>query len=52
MSGWEGFWLAVVTLGSVLAAYWSGQQTMLNRFRDLEHRRRERDLRWREFDED
>ena len=51
MSGWEGFILALVTLGSVCAAYWSGQQTILNRFRDMENRRKERERRWREFDD-
>lgn len=51
MSGWEGFILALVTLGSVCAAYWSGQQTILNRFRDMEQRRKERERRWREFDD-
>jgi DNA-binding helix-hairpin-helix protein with protein kinase domain len=51
MSAWEGFILALVTLGSVCAAYWSGQQTILNRFRDMEQRRKERERRWREFDD-
>lgn len=51
MSGWEGFILAIVTIGSVCAAYWSGQQTILNRFRDMENRRKERERRWREFDD-
>jgi hypothetical protein len=51
MSAFEGFILATVTLGSVCAAYWSGQQTILNRFRDMEQRRKERERRWREFDD-
>ena len=51
MTAWEGFILAIVTLGSVCAAYWSGQQTILNRFRDMENRRKERERRWREFDD-
>ena len=51
MSAWEGFILAVVTIGSVCAAYLSGQQTILNRFRDMENRRKERERRWREFDD-
>ena len=51
MSGWQGFILALVTIGSVCAAYWSGQQTILNRFRDMENRRKERERRWREFDD-
>lgn len=52
MSGWQGFILALVTIGSVCAAYWSGQQTILNRFRDMENRRKERERRWREFDDE
>jgi len=51
MTAWEGFILAVITIGSVCAAYWSGQQTILNRFRDMEQRRKERERRWREFDD-
>ena len=51
MSGWEGFILAVVTIGSVCAAYWAGQQNILIRMRDLDERRRERERRWREFDD-
>ena len=52
MTAFEGFILALVTLGSVFAAYWSGQQTMLNRFRDMENRRKERQRRWEEFDDE
>ena len=51
MSGWEGFILAVVTIGSVCAAYGAGQQNIVIRMRDLDERRRERERRWREFDD-
>ena len=50
MSGWEGFILAVVTLGSVCAAYWAGQQNILTRMRDLQEKRR-RWQEWEDFDE-
>lgn len=52
MSGWEGIFLALITLGSVCAAYWAGQQNILIRMRDLDERRRERERRWREFDDE
>lgn len=51
MSGLEGFILAIVTIGSVCAAYWAGQQNILIRFRDMENRRRERQRRWEEFED-
>ena len=47
MSGWEGIFLAGVTLGSVFAADWAGQRSMLMRFRDHQERRR----RWREWED-
>lgn len=49
MSGWEGFILAIVSIGSVCAAYCAGQQNILIRMRDMENRRRERMRRWEEF---
>jgi len=51
MSGWQGFILALITIGSVCAAYWAGQQNILIRFRDMEQRRRERERRWEEFED-
>ena len=47
MSGWEGIFLAPVTLGSVCAAYWAGQRSIIIRFRDHQERRR----RWREWED-
>lgn len=47
MSGWEGIFLAVLTLGSCFASYNLGQRNMVERFRRGEERRR----RWREFED-
>lgn len=45
--------IAVLTIGSCLAAYWCGQQNILWRMRQHDARRREREIRWSEFyDED
>jgi hypothetical protein len=44
--------IAALTLGSCLASYWCGQQNILFRIRQHEERRRrERENRWREFDD-
>ena len=43
--------IAVLTLGSGLASYWCGQQNIIWRMRQHDERRRERESRWREFDD-
>lgn len=43
--------LAVLGLGSCYASYRLGQQNILERFRRYSDRRREREARWREFDD-
>lgn len=52
MSGWDGIFLAVLTMCSVCTAYWLGQQNIIIRLRDMELRRRERQRRWEEFDDE
>lgn len=49
MSGWEGILLAILTISSVCAAYWAGQQNILWRMRQHDERRRERYRRWAKF---
>jgi hypothetical protein len=43
--------LAALTLGSCFACYRLGQQNILFRMRQHDERRRERENRWREFDD-
>lgn len=47
MSGWEGIFLAVITLSSCFASYCLGQENIIRRMRDM----REKDRRWREWDD-
>lgn len=43
--------IAALTLGSCFASYWCGQQNILWRMRQHDERRRERQIRWSEFDD-
>jgi hypothetical protein len=52
MSGIEGLAWAMIGLGSIYASFRLGQMNILERFRRHHERRKERELRWREFEED
>jgi len=52
MSATMAIAIAILTLGSCLASYWCGQQNILWRMRQHDERRRERQRRWREFEEE
>jgi hypothetical protein len=43
--------LAGLTLGSCYASYRLGQADILARYKDYANRRREREARWREFED-
>lgn len=47
MSGWEGVFLTLITLGSCWASYACGQRNMFLRMRDLQEKRR----RWQEWED-
>jgi hypothetical protein len=44
--------LAIVSYISILLAYSAGQKKILNQFEERTKRRRERELRWKEFEEE
>mgnify|MGYP003344342383 FL=1 len=50
MSGWEGVFLAVLSLGSCYASYCMGQRDMFKRMRDL-NEKRSRWAEWEDFDD-
>lgn len=46
-----GITLAVITLGSCVASYWAGRHEESARWQAWLRRRREREMRWEEFDD-
>jgi len=42
----------VISLIAMIASYWAGQRSILDEFEDYKRKRRERDQRWREFNEE
>lgn len=52
MSATLAICIAALTLGSCFASYWCGQQNVLWRMRQHDMRRREKQRRWREFEEE
>jgi hypothetical protein len=52
MSGTLAVCIATLTIGSCFASYWCGQQNILWRMRQHDMRRREKQRRWREFEEE
>jgi hypothetical protein len=52
MSAEFGIGLAILTIGSCFASYWAGRREEAYRWRSWLKRRRERDLRWEEFDDE
>lgn len=52
MSDVAGITLAIVTLGSIVCAYWAGQDNILRRLKEIKRLERERDRRWQEFDDE
>jgi hypothetical protein len=52
MSAEFGIALALITLGSCWASYKLGQLNIIGRYEDYARRRREREVRWEEFDDE
>jgi hypothetical protein len=52
MSAEFGIALAIVTLGSCFASYKLGQLNIIARYEEYARRRREKELRWEEFDDE
>jgi hypothetical protein len=50
MSDGMGITLAIVTLASIICAYWAGQDNIIRRLNEINKLERERKDRWREWD--
>ncbi len=50
MSDGMGITLAIVTLASIICAYWAGQDNIIRRLNEINKLERERKDRWRDWD--